>query len=185
MSKPISTALDIDGPFRADNVAPVHGDKASQGPITMKSDSAARPARPANVNTPTASYPDYITVKVGSGAFSYNLGNNVAEGGTVVLQSEGGPFNVRTEMAGTPTDVFGLGSSTYLADGREYYLSAGITGTITLINLNPSVASSRVIARQNHDHDRGNGHGHGHGGGHGGGGYGDAGGKNGNINVGG
>jgi len=196
MSKPISTALELDGLFRADNVAPVHGDKASQGPITVKSDSAgasaARPSRPANVNTPTVSYLDSITVEVGGSSFGYSLGNNVARGGTVVLESlDGGPFNVRTEIAGTATDVFGTGSSTYVADGTtQYQLLQSITGTVTLVNLNPTVTASSAIARQTHEHDRGRGHGRGHG--HGGGGlgggdsgYGDAGGKNGNINVGG
>ncbi len=145
MPKPISTALHVNDPFSGGNVNPPYGDKASQGQVTMKSDStsasAARPSRPAAVDAAdhtervTSSSPGTIYVYVNASGFSYPPGSNVAAGGTVWLQSNtGATAYVSTSQGGTAVNVFTTGSSPYSCPvgGERYTLKSTISGSITL-----------------------------------------------------
>ena len=175
MSKPTNTALNVNDNFSGSNFNPQYGDVASQGQVTLKSDTtgatAPRPSHRAADHTENdrASYRDSITVSIdGSRIFTYPDGQDVNKGHQVKLESTGmTDFSVCTYQGGTSKDVFKGSAAPYTADGSTYTLLSGITGAITLVATTLGSCATTLSHRHEDDDCRG------------------LGGMNGTINVGG
>ena len=160
MPKPTSTALHLNDNLSDDSVDPQYGDAAGQDQTARKANvtsvSAARPSRPAALNTADskkkiASRAHDITVKFSENELDIS-DKCVAVSATVKLEHKntgtGDNVKVRTSQGGTAKAVFKTGTNPYPAG--TYELDSKITGDI---KLEVEVTSLRSTPTSHHQDD--------------------------------